>query len=115
MYIQVGMLTTPRLRSWLNRLGVKTLFIETGTPRENGYIESFNGKFRDELLNGEIFDTILEARAITERWRRHFNTERPHSSLNHRQLAPVDGSTRREAILLTQATQSDLNEAITNI
>jgi putative transposase len=74
---------------WLKRLGVKTAYIEPGSPRqrsgklwENGYIESFNGKLRDELLNGEIFDTILEAKVLTELWRKHYNNIRPHSSLN---------------------------------
>ncbi|RPJ45760.1 MAG: transposase, partial [Candidatus Latescibacterota bacterium] len=59
-----------------------------GSPWENGYIESFNGKFRDELLNGEIFYTIPEARVLIERWRRHYNTVRPHSSLGYRPPAP---------------------------
>ena len=76
------------VRDWLRRVGVKTLFIEPGSPWENGYIESFNGKLRDELLNGEIFDTIAEARVITERWRKHYNTIRPHSSLGYRPPAP---------------------------
>ena len=80
--------TAEMVREWLQRLGVKTLFIEPGSPWENGYIESFNGKMRDELLNGEIFDTILEARVITERWRRHYNMIRPHSSLGYRPPAP---------------------------
>ncbi len=80
--------TAQMVRDWLQRLGVKTLFIEPGSPWENGYIESFNGKLRDELLNGEIFDTILEARVITEKWRRQYNTIRPHSSLKHRPPAP---------------------------
>ena len=80
--------TAEIVREWLHRLGVKTLFIEPGSPWENGYIESFNGKLRDELLNGEIFDTILEARVITERWRKHYNTIRPHSSLGYRPPAP---------------------------
>jgi len=79
--------TSRSVRSWLKRLGVKTLFIEPGSPWENGYIESFNGKLRDELLNGEIFDTILEAKVITENWRNHYNQKRPHSSLGYR--APV--------------------------
>ena len=74
--------TATEIRKWLIRLGVKTLFIEPGSPWENGYIESFNGKLRDELLNGEIFDTILEAKVLTERWRNHYNKIRPHSSLN---------------------------------
>ena len=80
--------TADLVRGWLERLGVKTLFIEPGSPWENGYIESFNGKLRDELLNGEIFDTILEARVVTEEWRRVYNTIRPHSSLGYRAPAP---------------------------
>jgi len=79
------------IRAWLQRLHVKPLFIEPGSPWENGYIESFNGKLRDELLNGEIFDTITEARVITERWRKRYNTIRPHSSLGYRPPAPVTG------------------------
>jgi putative transposase len=80
--------TAEFIRDWLRRVGVKTLFIEPGSPWENGYIESFNGKLRDELLNGEIFDTVTEARVITEQWRRHYNTLRPHSSLGYRPPAP---------------------------
>ena len=80
--------TSDVIRGWLTRLGVKTLFIEPGSPWENGYIESFNGKLRDELLNGEIFDTLLEARVITEQWRNHYNTTRPHSALRYRPPAP---------------------------
>jgi len=76
------------VRSWMDRLGVQTLFIEPGSPWENGYIESFNGKLRYELLNGEIFDTILEARVVIEAWRRHYNTMRPHSALGFRPPAP---------------------------
>jgi len=76
------------VREWLERLGVKTLFIEPGSPWENGYIESFNGKFRDEFLNCELLDTLLEARVLTARWRRHYNTERPHSALGYRPPAP---------------------------
>ena len=70
------------LRKWLQSIGVKTAYIEPGSPWENGYIESFNGKLRDELLNGEIFDTILEAKVLIEMWRKHYNNIRPHSSLN---------------------------------
>jgi transposase InsO family protein len=80
--------TADLIRGWLKRLGVKTLFIEPGSPWENGYIESFNGKLRDELLNGEIFDTVLEARVVTENWRNEYNTFRPHSSLGYRAPAP---------------------------
>jgi putative transposase len=76
------------VRGWLGRLGVQTLFIEPGSPWENGYIESFNGKLRYELLDGEIFDTILEARIIVERWRKQYNTIRPHSSLGFKPPAP---------------------------
>jgi len=67
---------------------VQTLFIEPGCPRENGYEESFNGKLRDELLNREIFYTLTEARVLLERWRIHYNTKRPHSSLGYRPPAP---------------------------
>jgi putative transposase len=69
-------------------MGVQTAFIEPGSPWENGYIESFNGKLRDELLNGEIFDTVAEARVITEQWRNHYNTIRSHSSLGYRTPSP---------------------------
>ncbi len=80
--------TAKTLRKWLDDLGVKTLCIEPGSPWENGYLESFNGKLRDELLNGEIFDTLLEAQVLVERWRRHYNTVRPHSALGYRPPAP---------------------------
>ncbi len=72
------------LVQWLKDLGVKTLFIEPGSPWENGYVESFNGKMRFQLLDGEIFYTLLEAQVIIERWRRHYNEVRPHSSLGGR-------------------------------
>jgi len=80
--------TAAFVRGWLHRVGATTLFIEPGSPWENGYIESFNGKLRDELLNGEIFDTVTEARVITERWRKHYNAIRPHSSLGYKPPAP---------------------------
>ncbi len=67
---------------------MKTLFIEPGSPWENGYNESFNGKLRDELLNREIFDTLLEAKVLIERWRIEYNTIRPHSALGYRSPAP---------------------------
>ena len=73
--------TATAVREWLPRVGVKTLYIEPGSPWENGYNESFNGKLRDELLNGEIFYSITEAKVLIEQWRRHYNTIRPHSSL----------------------------------
>ncbi len=80
--------TARAVRAWLSRLGVKTLYIEPGSPWENGYIESFNGKLRDEFLNRELLDTLLEARVLTARWRREYNTVRPHSALNYRPPAP---------------------------
>jgi len=85
------------IRAWLNRLGVSTLFIERGSPWENGYIESFNGKLRDEFLNREIFTTLAEARILIEGWRKEYNQERPHSALKYRPPAP-------EAIMLVGLT-----------
>ena len=89
--------TAEAVRDWLGRLGVGTLFIEPGSPWENGYVESFNGKLRDELLNGEIFYTLKEAKVLIERWRQQYNRVRPHSSLGYRPPAP-------EAVLLKPAT-----------
>jgi Transposase and inactivated derivatives, IS30 family len=75
-------------RQWLKRLGVRTLFIEPGSPWENGYNESFNGKFRDELLNGELFYTLKEAKVLIEKWRLEHKRFRPHSSLHYHPPAP---------------------------
>jgi transposase InsO family protein len=80
--------TCTAVRSWLAKVGVRTLFIEPGSPWENGYVESFNGKLRDELLDREIFYTLLEAKVLIERWRQHYNRVRPHSSLGYRPPAP---------------------------
>jgi putative transposase len=80
--------TAKAVREWLYDLEVKTLFIEPGSPWENGYIESFNGKLRDELLDREIFDTLLEAQVLIESWRKEYNQIRPHSSLGYRPPAP---------------------------
>jgi transposase InsO family protein len=80
--------TAKAVRGWLDRVGVKTHFIEPDSPWENGYIESFNGKLSDELLDGEIFDTPLEAKVLIERYRVRYNTVRPHSSLGYRPPAP---------------------------
>jgi transposase InsO family protein len=80
--------TAKAVRKWLNRVGVKTLFIEPGSPWENGYIESFNGKLRDKLLNREIFTTLGESRVLIEQWRREYNQVRQHSSLRYRPPAP---------------------------
>jgi transposase InsO family protein len=80
--------TAKIVRRWLPHIGVQTLYIELGSPWENGYIESFNGKFRDELLNGEIFYTLKEAKTLIEQWRLEYNTVKPHSSLNYRPPSP---------------------------
>jgi len=76
------------VRTWLADLGVTTLFIEPASPWENGYIESFNGKLRDELLNGEVFFTLREAQILIGQWRHEYNHIRPHSSLGGRPPAP---------------------------
>ena len=80
--------TAKAVRGWLSRLGVTTLFIEPGSPWENGYIESFNGKLRDELINREVFTTLLEAKILIERWRQEYNQVRPHSALGYRPPVP---------------------------
>jgi len=80
--------TAHAVREWLGRVGVKTLYIEPGSPWENGYVESFNGKLRDELLNGEIFYSLQEAKVLVERWRQQYNRFRPHSSLGYQPPAP---------------------------
>jgi len=89
--------TARAVRKWFSRLGVKTLFIERGSPWENGYIESFNGKMRDELLDREIFTTLEEAKILIEQWRREYNQVRPHSALGYHPPAP-------EAILAAATT-----------
>jgi len=81
-------MTAKIVRSWLENVGAKTLYIEPGSPWENGYCESFNGKLRDELLNGEIFYSLKEAKVVIEQWRHHYNNVRPHSSLGYRPPAP---------------------------
>ena len=81
-------MTAKVVRSWFARLGAKTLYIEPGSPWENGYCESFNGKLRDECLNSEIFYSLREATVVIEQWRNQYNTIRPHSSLNYRPPAP---------------------------
>ena len=80
--------TARAVREWLGRVGSRTLYIEPGSPWENGYIESFNGKLRDELLDREVFYTLLEVRVLTERYRQTCNRIRPHSSLGYRPPAP---------------------------
>src|ERR1700731_106268 len=92
------------LRKWLGKVGTRTLYIEPGSPWENGYCESFNGKLRDEFLNGEIFYSLKEAQVLTERWRVEYNTERPHSALGYRPPAP-------QAILPKQPGHGDMENA----
>jgi putative transposase len=72
------------VQDWIGAVGAKTAYIERGSPWENGFIESFNARLRDELLDGEIFYSLAEARIVIESWRRHYNTERPHGSLERR-------------------------------
>lgn len=76
------------VRKWVNLVGAQTAYIEPGSPWENGYIESFKARLRDELLNGEIFYSLKEAQILIEQWRKHYNTKRPHSALGYRPPAP---------------------------
>ncbi len=76
------------VQKWIKAVGAKTAYIVPGSPWANGYCESFNARFRDELLNGEIFYTLKEAQIIIEQWRCHYNTKRPHSALSYRSPAP---------------------------
>jgi len=76
------------VKAWINGVGARTAYIEPGSPWENGYVESFNGKLRDELLNAEVFHTLAEARVLIEQWRQHYNAVRPHSALRYRPPAP---------------------------
>jgi len=76
------------VQAWITAVGAQTAYITPGSPWENGYIESFNARLRDEFLNGEIFYTLQEAKVLIEAWRRQYNTVRPHSSLGYRPPAP---------------------------
>ncbi len=76
------------MRDWIKAVGVRTARIELGSPWENGYCESFNARFRDELLDGEIFYWLHEAQILIEQWRKHYNSKRPHSTLGYRPPAP---------------------------
>jgi len=89
------------LRDWLKGIGTETAYIEPGSPWQNGYCESFNGKFRDQFLNGELFYSLNEARILIEQWRIHYNTVRPHRSTGRRPPAPASwavGSTPNNAL-----------------
>ena len=100
--------TAKSIRKWLNELGVKTVYIEPGSPWENGYIESFNGKLRDELLNGEIFYTLQEAKILIEHWRKEYNQVRPHSALGYRPPAPRAVITQPIAVTLLSSLSPTL-------
>lgn len=99
--------TAQAVRAWLSKLGVKTLFIEPGSPWQNGYNESFNGKLRDELLNGEIFYTLREAQMLVERWRRHYNEVRPHSALGYKPPAPQTRQSDANWVVLPSTSQAN--------
>ena len=99
--------TAALVRHWLAALNVETLFIEPGSPWENGYVESSNGKLRDELLDREIFYTLTEAKILIERWRREYNTVRPHSALGYRPPAQEAISPAPlSSMMMTPARQS---------
>jgi putative transposase len=76
------------VRAWIAAVGARTAYIEPGSPWENGYLESFNARLRDELLDGEVFYSLAEAKVVIESWRRHYNSDRPHSALGYRPPAP---------------------------
>jgi putative transposase len=106
------------VQEWITAVGAKTAYIEPGSPWENGYVESFNARLRDELLNGEIFYSLREAQIIIENWRRHYNTIRPHASLGYKPPAPEvlvpafaawPAALRRPAPPATLASQPALN------
>ena len=99
------------VQEWIGAVGAKTAYIAPGSPWENGFIESFNARLRDELLDGEIFYTLAEAKIIVESWRRHFNTVRPHGSLGYKPPAPevfVPAMTARAAALSRPAKPTAL-------
>ena len=85
-----------KVRNWLDELGVETLFIEPGAPWQNGYVESFNSRFRDEFLNMEIFNSIKEARQLAAKWKEDYNEYRPHSALDY--MTPSRFAASREAV-----------------
>ena len=105
--------TAQVIRDWLKAVGVRTLDIEPGSPWENGYVESFNGKFRDELFNREVFDTLWEAQVLTERWRQEYNKRRPHSALAYRPPAPEAGFLRAQALNLVSWSGLQITPGLT--
>ena len=99
------------VQDWISAVGAKTAYIAPGSPWENGFIESFNARLRDELLDGEIFYTLAEAKIIVESWRQHFNTVRPHGSLGYKPPAPevfIPAMTARAAAQPRPATPPEL-------
>jgi len=102
------------LRTWLGRLGTQTLYITPGSPWENGYCESYNGKLRDELLNEELFYTLGEAQVLIEQWRVFYSTERPHSSLGYRPPAPETVLPKDDLLHQTKAAQTNLETGPVN-
>jgi len=107
--------TATIVREWLTKVGVRTLFIEPGSPWENGYVESFNGKLRDELLDREIFYSLTEAKVLIEMWRRHYNTVRPHSSLGYRPPAPETIAAGPPSAALRSGQQQNPLESLTQV
>ncbi len=99
--------TSSRVRQWLQKMEVNTLFMEPGSLWENRYVESFHGKMLDQLLNTELFDTLLEAKVLIERWRVHDNTERPHRSLGGRPPAPTVIASQLPASATLQQTVAE--------
>jgi putative transposase len=87
-FVLTMVLVAKAVQEWIAAVGPKTAYIAPGSPRENGYIESFNARLRDELIDGEIFYTLKEAQIIAESWRRHYNAVRLHTSLGYRPPAP---------------------------
>ena len=101
------------VQDWVRAVGAKTAYIERGSPWENGFIESFNARLRDELLDGEIFYSLAEARIVIESWRRHYNTVRPHGSLGYKPPAPevfIPAFAARAALQPRSATPPALAE-----
>jgi transposase InsO family protein len=105
--------TAQVVRDWLGKVEVKTLFIDPGSPWENGYVESFNGKLRDELLDREIFYSLEEAKVLIEMWRRHYNQVRPHSSLGYQPPAPESIAAGPPSATLREGQQRKSVESLT--
>ena len=104
------------VQDWIKAVGAKTAYITPGSPWDNGFIESFNARLRDELLDGEIFYSLKEVRVVVESWRRHYNTKRPHGSLGYKPPAPevfVPALVNRTTSNAQSAPQADLAQKST--